>query len=117
MTNNKRYRDLADIQRIASERQPLVPTEYSNYDEYLKAQKYLHEQVFKQPANVCELCGYPMNYKGHQLTEWEKKWSVHEVCKKKLDAMLDRQTGISRERRAAERRAQRQKERLKRRFQ
>lgn len=108
MTNNKSYRSLADIKNMA-ERAPLVKTEYTNYDEYLEAQKKVNDHFFAQPAKNCELCGYPMDYQGHVLTEWEVKWSVHEVCQKSMHSMLDRESGVARERKAAERIADRRR--------
>lgn len=88
-------------------RQQLVKTEYTNYEEYLEAQKRVNDFYFAQPAKACELCGYPMDHQGHKPTEWETKWSVHEVCKKSMHSMLDREAGVARERRAAERIANR----------
>lgn len=77
----------------------IAPTEYTNYDEYMSAQARLTQRLISQPARVCELCGYDMDHKGHKLSEREKKWSVHDVCKKKLEAQLDRDTGVARDRR------------------
>ena len=57
-----------------------------------------HKAFFAQPAIICGMCGYPMDYEGHVLTDWEKKWSIHEPCKIKVGNMLDRETGIARER-------------------
>jgi hypothetical protein len=102
----KSYRGQADIQQMANERKQVVKTEYTNYNEYMDAQKYAHEVLQSQPAVTCELCGYPMDYNGHVLSERESKWSIHDVCRKKMEGMLDRETGIARERKAAERRAQ-----------
>jgi len=58
-----------------------------------------HRKFFAKPAVTCGLCGYPMDYNGHKLTEWEAKWSIHEPCREKAHKMLDRDTGITRERR------------------
>lgn len=105
MSESKSYRNHADIRSMGGERKQLVKTEYTNYEEYMEAQKYIHEQYQSQPADVCTLCGYPMDYNGHVLTEYERKWSTHDVCKKKMEGLLDRETGIARERKAAEKRA------------
>jgi hypothetical protein len=103
--SSKSYKSLADIQNMNTERKQLVKTEYRSYDEYMDAQSYVHKQLHTKPAEQCELCGYAMDYNGHVLSEWETKWSIHEVCKKKMDNMLDRETGIARERKAMENRA------------
>lgn len=95
--------------RKAAERRQIAPTEYINYDDYMDAQKRLTKQLTSQPAQICEMCGYPMNYNGHKLSEWERKWSIHEVCKDKVSGMLDRKTGITRERKEAERIANRRR--------
>lgn len=99
------YRQNADIRNMQQERKPIAKTEYTNYEEYLQAQKELNEQYQSLPAKICTLCGYPMDYKGHKLSKSEKKWSVHDVCKQKMNDMLDRESGVARERREAERRA------------
>lgn len=102
--SEKSYRGQADIQQMGG-RQPLVKSEYTNYDEYLSAQDQVHRELLSKPAKTCELCGYPMDYNNHVPSEWERKWSIHSVCKRKLDGMLDRETGISRERKAMNSRA------------
>jgi hypothetical protein len=102
---SKSYRNQADIQQMAQQRQQIVKTEYTDYNEYMDAQKYIHDTLQSKPAVTCELCGYPMDYNGHILSEKEQKWSIHEVCRKKMENMLDRETGIARERKAAERHA------------
>lgn len=79
--------------------QAIAPTEYSNYEEYMDAQSKLTQRLINQPAKVCELCGYDMDHKGHKLSEKEKKWSIHDVCRRKLEKQLDRDTGIATERR------------------
>lgn len=109
---NKNYKSASAIRNMgAAGKDPLVKMEYTNYDEYLLAQKQVHDHFFSLPAKNCELCGYPMDYNNHILSEREFKWSVHDVCKKKMDTMLDRETGIHRERKALERQAERQKKR------
>lgn len=110
------YRKPSDIQNMQAQRKQLVPTEFTNYDEYLKAQKAIHDHMFQQEAAVCQLCGYPMNYNGHKLSEREEKWSVHDVCNKKMEGMLDRKTGIARERQAIEKRAEKKRKQVERRF-
>ncbi|WP_422661691.1 hypothetical protein ACK8P5_26580 (plasmid) [Paenibacillus sp. EC2-1] len=75
--------------------------EWTNYDDYLRDQKRIHEKVFSRPALFCNLCGYPMDYQGHKMTEWEEKWSTHEVCKKKMNNFLDRESGILRDRKGS----------------
>lgn len=106
---SKSYRNRADIQNMGQAQQHskhrIAKTEYRDYNEYMDAQKYVHEELHNKPAISCELCGYPMDYNGHVPTEWEAKWSIHEVCKKKMDNMLDRETGITRERKAMNTRA------------
>lgn len=72
------------------------------HNKYLKdpaLQDANHRKFFSKPAKTCTLCGYPMDYNGHKLTEWEEKWSTHEPCRDKAHGMLDRETGIARERR------------------
>ncbi len=78
---------------------PIVKTEYTNYDEYLDAQTRITKDLISKPAVTCELCGYPMDYKGHKLSKREEKWSIHDVCRDKAERMLDRDSGIARERR------------------
>ena len=90
---------MSRVNDILNNREALVKTEYTNYEEYLDAQTRLTKRLTSQPAKTCELCGYPMDYKGHRLSEKEKKWSIHDVCKTKMEGMLDRNTGIARERR------------------
>ena len=92
---NKRIDDIVAARKA---QQPIVQTEYTNYDDYLDAQSRLTQRLINQPAITCELCGYPMDYKGHKVTKWETKWSIHEVCKRKAESMLDRDSGIARER-------------------
>lgn len=111
MTNEQRKNSLSKIQQAAASRQQLVPTEYTNYDEYMDAQSRITKHLTSQPARTCEMCGYPMDYNGHQLSEREQKWSVHDVCQAKVESMLDRQTGIARERLEIERRADRHRRR------
>lgn len=72
---------------------------WRSYEEYMRDQKKIADQMKAKPAISCELCGYPMDYKGHKLTKWERDWSVHEVCKAKLGNLLDRQSGAARDRR------------------
>lgn len=108
MSNKKSYKSLADIRNMGGNpTQQIVKTEYTNYEEYLEAQKKVNDHYFSLPAKNCELCGYPMDYNKHQMTEWEFKWSVHEVCKNSMHGMLDRETGIARERKAVKRSADR----------
>lgn len=90
-----RIQDIA--QRHASQN-PLVKTEYTDYGEYMKAQENLTKKVISKEAKTCELCGYPMTWKGHKLTEKEKKWSIHDVCREKAMRLLDRDSGILRDR-------------------
>jgi hypothetical protein len=107
-----KFKSASDIQKMANQsRQQLVKTEYTNYDEYLAAQKQMNDHYFAKPPENCELCGFPMDYNKHVLTEWEEKWSVHEYCRDKMAGMLDRETGIARERRELERRANRNRHR------
>ena len=91
-------KNINDIVADRAAQQPIVPTEYTNFNDYLDAQTRLTQRLINQPARTCELCGYPMDYKGHKLTKWENKWSIHEVCKRKAENMLDRDSGIARER-------------------
>lgn len=104
MSNKKSYKGLADIRNMGGKPAPqLVKTEYTNYEEYLEAQKHVNDHYFGLPAKNCELCGYPMDYNKHKMSEWEFKWSVHEVCRDSMHGMLDRETGIARERKANKR--------------
>lgn len=90
---SKSYRSLANLSTVSNAVQENVKRHpQQKYDEQ-------HAKLFSKPALTCELCGFPMNHKGHVLTEWEEKWSTHEVCRDKAHAMLDRQSGIARERR------------------
>ena len=73
--------------------------EWTNYDDYIRDQRMIFEQMKAKPAKICGLCGYAMDYNGHKLTEWEETWSVHEVCKAKMSNYLDRESGVARERR------------------
>ena len=92
---------IQDIAKAHEEhRKALVPTEYTDYDEYINAQSHLTQRLINQPPRSCELCGYPMDYKGHKLTDREKKWSIHDVCRKKMEKQMDRESGINRDRRA-----------------
>lgn len=97
-----KYKAGSSIQQMAqrSRKERIAPTEYKNYDDYLKAQKQVHEHLHSKPAISCELCGYPLTYNGHKPTEREQKWSIHDVCQEKMSRMLDRETGIARERKA-----------------
>lgn len=79
---------------------PTQRRQWTNYDEYIKDQRSIFDQMKSKPAQFCGLCGYPMDYNGHKLTEWEKIWSVHEVCKSKMGNYLDRESGVARERRS-----------------
>ena len=98
--SNKSYRSAADIRKMADRSKPVVDRlEYTSEEDVHKAHKEIHEKMFSKPAETCELCGYPMDYNGHQPTEWETKWSTHSVCRDKLHSRLDRETGITRERR------------------
>lgn len=72
---------------------------WTNYDEYIAAQRRFFEEMKAKPANYCTLCGYPMDYNGHKPTEWELTWSTHEPCRDSALRMLDRESGIARERR------------------
>lgn len=67
------------------------PKKMRQYDEN-------HRKLFSKPAKTCVLCGYPMDYQGHKATEWEIKWSTHAPCHEKALKMLDRESGIARER-------------------
>ncbi len=79
--------------------QPTGPRkEWTNYDQYLNDQRKIFDNLQKVPAKFCVLCGYPLDYNNHVPTEPEQKWSVHEPCQKKAWAMLDRETGVTRER-------------------
>lgn len=80
---------------------PIVKTEYTNYEEYLDAQSRITKELISKPAVTCELCGYPMDYKGHKLSKMEAKWSIHDVCRDKAERLLDRDSGITRERRGS----------------
>ncbi len=95
-----KYSKGSDIRQMANRKPVIKQLEYTSESDYLMAQKKLHDYVFSQPAKNCTLCGYPMDYQGHQPCEWEKKWSTHQICKDKMHKMLDRETGITRERRA-----------------
>lgn len=97
-----KYKAGSSIQKMAqrASKQRIAPTEYKNYDDYLNAQKHVHDHLHSKPAEMCELCGFPMDYNGHQLSAWEDRWSIHEVCRDKMGGMLDRETGIARERKA-----------------
>jgi hypothetical protein len=91
--NQKSYRSLANLSTVQTHQQSSsIQRGMHTYDEK-------HRRLFSRPALTCELCGYPMNYNGHKLTPWEQKWSTHEVCRDKALQMLDRQSGITRERR------------------
>lgn len=94
-------KSIQDIVAAREEHQKaLVPVEYTDYDEYINAQSHLTQRLITQPSKSCELCGYPMDYKGHKLTEREQKWSVHDVCRAKMEKQIDRASGINRDRRA-----------------
>lgn len=69
------------------------------YEDMVAAQRENYEKMRNKPANYCVLCGYPMNYNGHQPTEWELIWSTHEPCREAAFRMLDRESGVARERR------------------
>lgn len=101
------YKGSSSIQKMAKRatKERIAQTEYRNYDDYMNAQKDIHQHLHAKPADMCELCGYAMDYNGHQLSAWEQKWSIHEVCRDKMGGMLDRETGIARERRELERRS------------
>lgn len=54
---------------------------------------------FSRPAQTCEICGGPMHINpkdgtNHNITEWERKWSVHHSCAMDMQNRLDRQSGI-----------------------
>ncbi len=83
---------LADIQkRLAQSKQPQQQKRRVEYDEK-------HKKLFSRPPLTCELCGYPMDYNGYKPDKWEIKWSTHNTCKEKAFKLLDRQSGIARER-------------------
>lgn len=92
------------VKRKKMKRPPLTPDERKRRrarNKYLAdttKQDENHKKFFAKPALTCGLCGYPMDYNGHVPTAWEQKWSVHEPCKEKAHSMLDRNTGITRER-------------------
>ena len=94
-------RNIQDIVSRREQMQPKIQTEYTNYEEYLDAQSRITKSLISQPARTCELCGYPMDYKGHKLSKMEAKWSIHDVCRAKAEKMLDRDSGITRERRGS----------------
>lgn len=69
------------------------------------AQEYEPQAVrhFSRPAQTCEICGGPMHVNpkdgtNHNITEWERKWSVHKICAEDMQNRLDRQTGINTDR-------------------
>jgi hypothetical protein len=80
------------------------PYAVDGYYSKLDQQRQNHLKLFNQPAKTCSLCGYPMDWQGHKPTEWEQKWSTHEVCRDKAHQLLDRHAGITRERRMFARR-------------
>ena len=52
---------------------------------------------FMQPAKSCQACGRSMEMdpatgQPKQMTEWERKWSVHRPCAENLWNQLDRNT-------------------------
>ena len=70
------------------------------YNEW--SQKYSPQAMnhFMRPANVCELCGKymhqdPRNGREKEISEWERKWSVHEICRDQAAKQLDNATNIS----------------------
>lgn len=54
---------------------------------------------FSRPAIQCEFCGAPMNAhpetgQPYQMSEWERKWSIHRTCAEKAWNQMDRQAGV-----------------------
>lgn len=94
----QKHRKMQQANKVSDDRKY---KEWTNYDEYMNDQKRIHDETFSRPALFCNLCGYPMDYNGHKLTEWETKWSTHEICKKKVSDRLDRESGILRDRKAS----------------
>lgn len=86
--------------KLEVSKDPNQRKQWTNYDEYINDQRTVFNEMKQRPAQFCGLCGYEMNYNGHKLTEWEKIWSVHEVCKAKMSGYLDREAGVARERRS-----------------
>lgn len=104
---SKSYRDQADVKKVvrqrAAEKKPTKTVELLDNNKFAQ----IHQKFFSRPAIKCTLCGYPMDYNGYVPNEWERRWSTHEPCRNKAHSMLDRATGITRERRMMERRNKR----------
>lgn len=109
MSRERSYRDQAytnqqnNVKQVAKRR---VAEKSTKTVELLDNNKFAQTQqkFFSRPAIRCTLCGYPMDYNGYKPDEWEKKWSTHKSCRDKAHSMLDRATGITRERRMMQRR-------------
>lgn len=63
------------------------------------SQEYSPKAVkhFSRPANVCEMCGAymyvdPETGRDHEITEWERKWSIHKHCADMAQERLDRES-------------------------